>query len=242
MNTKPAWNRTPVVLGEKWFRWTVLRSIEGSNPRKVMCRCDCGIEKAVNYSNLRRGLTKSCGCLWIEIARSQSTHGETRGHRVSPEYTAWAGMKDRCFRVTSPKFGDYGGRGITVCDRWRDSYEDFLADMGRRPSSKHSLDRIDVNGNYEPNNVRWATDHEQSRNKRNNVMLTVRGEQKVLRDWAAQLGSNRDVVRNESRIRWRLKHGWSSEDAILTPNIPQNRRSFNSEPKGEPCEDQFHKG
>ena len=133
-----------------------------------MCRCECSGTLVVSASKLRSGHTRSCGCLLSEsgakCGREKATHGESK---KTAEYRIWTGMKTRCFNPNIKAFKYYGGRGITVCDRWRNSFPAFLEDVGRRPSDLHSIDRWPNNdGNYEPGNVRWATWSEQNRNKR----------------------------------------------------------------------------
>lgn len=129
------------------------------------CACDCGGTAEVSTVHLRRGHTQSCGCLQREItSRVQGTHRESVHSGLSKEYNAWVRMKQRCFNPKAPRFERWGGRGITVCDRWRNSFENFLADMGRSPPGT-SLDREDNDGNYEPGNCRWATPKEQAANR-----------------------------------------------------------------------------
>jgi hypothetical protein len=128
------------------------------------CKCDCGNEKDVLKGNFGRS-TLSCGCLkrarWTEMGLTQKRHGMTK----TPEHRAWIGMRQRCRDKNHLGYSSYGGRGISVCERWT-VFENFLEDMGMRPSLDHSVDRIDVNGNYEPGNCRWATRATQARNKR----------------------------------------------------------------------------
>lgn len=135
------------------------------------CQCDCGNEVEVNVNRLVTGNTKSCGCLYVD---AHKTHGATVGRGRVPEYIAWMHMRARCTNPKLPQFKDYGGRGIRVCDRWND-YASFIADMGNRPSPRHSLDRIDVNGNYEPGNCRWATKDVQQHNRRPKSNTGIRG-------------------------------------------------------------------
>ena len=134
----------------------------------------------------------------------------THGMSGTPEYRAWKAMKDRCFNPNSKKYPNWGGRGITVCDRWLD-FENFLADMGSRPTAKHSLDRIDNDGDYSPKNCRWATKAEQNNNKRTNHLITIDDVTLTITQWAKKMGFNETV------IYCRLNRGWSEYDAVMTP-------------------------
>lgn len=208
------------ITGQRFSRWTALYVIEPrSVPIRWFCRCDCGSEKTVNGSSLRRGLSKSCGC-WrkeygVIAGKSTVKHGMTR----SPTHQCWAAMKFRCSTRRNRSHRDwesYAGRGIAICERWQ-TFENFLADMGERPSPAHSIDRIDVNGNYEPGNCRWATMREQSNNKRNSDWLTVGVHTLTLSEWARKTGIGR------STLRKRLDMGWPPSKAVETPIDPRKR-------------------
>lgn len=176
-------------------------------------RCDCGKSVAVKAWNLKNGHQQSCGCdKKRRIGNANATHGHTRGDKPSKAYTAWLGIRRRCLNKNSQDYPDYGGRGITVCARWLDSFEDFLADVGEPPTAGHSIDRYpDNDGNYEPGNVRWATLSQQAVNKRNNRLLTLDGVALTVADWGRRTGFGL------KRIHARLKRGWPVEKALTTP-------------------------
>lgn len=174
-----------------------MHSADSYGRKKWLCLCDCGNSSIVSSDNLRRGHTLSCGCVKAKRAAEASiTHGHT-SIMVSPEYRAWVHMKTRCYNVNASNYYLYGGRGIKVCDRWFNSFENFFADMGMRPSAEHSLDRYpNVNGDYELSNCRWATKIEQARNKRNNRIINYNGKMIPIWELSDIVGSNDGVIRN----------------------------------------------
>ena len=184
----------------------------------AVVQCDCGEVKEVRRGNLKNGSTLSCGCMIRKKTSARSTtHGDARSHRLTLTYKSWRAMLDRCGLEAHEAFARYGGAGIRVCDRWLESYENFKADMGTRPSKNHSLDRKDNKGNYEPGNCRWATRSQQGRNKSSNRMLEIDGLVKCVAEWAEISGISTAAIYS------RLKLGWNAKNAVFTDVKRVNR-------------------
>lgn len=172
--------------GDRFGRLVFKESVEirKRGTRYGIFVCDCGTEKEISIPNVATGKSRSCGCLAVEVTGDRArTHGMTG----TPEYRTWNNMWNRCTNPVTSRYERYGGRGITVCDRWC-SFENFIEDMGPRPSPMHSIERDDVNGNYEPGNCRWATRKEQHWNKSTSHFVEYRGEKKCVAEWCEQLG------------------------------------------------------
>lgn len=180
------------------------------------CRCDCGTEKTVPYNNLKSGATKSCGCYRLEIMaeerkKSHPRHGHTAGGRPTTEYKAWCHLVSRCTNSDDPAWHRYGGRGITVCDRWRGSFEAFLEDMGPKPSPDLTIERVDNDKGYYKENCVWATRRQQADNTRKAVHHELDGETHNQSEWGRVNGIK------QCTISLRLKRGWSKEEALTRP-------------------------
>lgn len=212
----------PDLVGAKFGRLLVLRKTNLRYHGKVCweCRCDCGTITTTTTGSLRKGQTRSCGCLHRDgLASRNRVHGLSH----LPEYGIWESMKKRCNNPTNKAYKYYGGRGIRVCDRWSTSFEDFYSDMGPRPSNDHTLERIDSDGDYCPTNCRWATWEEQRRNIRSNRRVDLNGKSTILKDAADILGLS------YNRLKYRLSRDYSFEDAVEhVRSKPSGKHGYNS--------------
>lgn len=200
---------TPLNLtGQQFGHLTALARTWKDNFHSWMwrCQCDCGAEVIVRGATLTAGRTSAChSCAARE---SSTTHGQSK----SALYRRWQAMKARCTNPNHRQYEDYGGRGIRVCDRWLHSFENFAADMGSTFEPELWIDRIDVDGNYEPDNCRWETPPAQQRNKRNNHVLTFAGRSMTVTDWADEIGVKPNT------LVYRLRRGWPLERALQLAN------------------------
>lgn len=202
------------LLSQKFGRWTVVGSASNTagGQARWLCRCECGTERELPGQSLRSGRSMSCGCYKAESAGSRSrTHGMSK----TVEYHCWGNMVSRATSTVRPDAALYSLRGITVCDRWRHSFEAFLADMGHRPSPQHSLDRINNDRGYEPDNCRWALPVVQQNNKRNNPVFLYSGKAVTV----PQAWRIAGQVVSLSVVYSRLKRGWPLTACVEVPPV-----------------------
>ena len=202
---------TKDLTGKRFSRLLVVR-YRGVTPRSHSlweCLCDCGKTKLIQGSNMIRGHVMSCGCLLAETHASRK--GTTNGMRHNDVWRIWRGMIKRCTNPKAKNYPSYGGRGIKVCDSWLNSFDHFISDIGPRPSPSHSIDRKEVNGDYEPNNCRWATATEQANNRRCTHWIEFRGQKRTITEWSRDLGLT------PTALRLRIEYGWDFERAMTQP-------------------------
>lgn len=206
------------LTGQRFGRLVVVERAQNIGARTAwLCKCQCGNEHIALGGNLRQGNATSCGCYHREIASKVNTkHQKSR----DKNYIEWSGIKTRCYNEMFDQYINYGGRGITMCDRWRESFEAFYEDVSKLPhfgEKGYSLNRIDNDGNYEPNNVEWSDKIVQANNKRNNRLLTYNGKTQTMAQWS------KDKKIPSSVIFKRLSLGWSV-DEILTKPVRQYKK------------------
>jgi hypothetical protein len=199
--------RHAALVGKRFSRLTITGMFRRGSKYIAEVYCDCGTSKSIRLAHIESGATKSCGCLFIETTRRMGLSNITHGMKNTPEFAAWVNMRGRCNNPQHRAYESYGGRGITVCKRWA-RFENFTADMGLRPTPRHSLDRIDNDKGYAPSNCRWAMPKVQHYNKRNTRRLRAFGEVLTLMDWSARTGIKPNTIRE------RLRRGWTTEQSL----------------------------
>ncbi|WP_155418730.1 hypothetical protein [Pseudomonas fluorescens] len=195
------------LSGKRFGRLVVIaETARTGNSSKWTCLCDCGVRIDVITPSLRNGNTSSCGCIRREMLSKRNSDSAPHKVKKNPLYKTWSSMRARCENPNDIEYANYGGRGIQVCDRWAD-FLSFIEDMGDRPAGM-TLDRRDVNGNYEKDNCRWATGSEQCRNKRNNRIVEHLGETLCIAEWSDRTGINKTTLND------RLNAGWTTSEAL----------------------------
>jgi hypothetical protein len=208
------------LIGKTFRKLTILSTERRQNNTNkytsvyCFCRCECGNEKWVSWSCISGGETAGCGCQRAAENIRRVTHGLTRNGKSTGLIKTYRMMKVRCYNENHIHYKDYGGRGITVCERWLDKKQgffNFMADMGDKPTPNHTLDRIENDKGYGPDNCRWATQEEQCNNTRVNVWIEYNGERRTIAQWTRHLGFKRPT------LKARLRKGWPIEKALTTP-------------------------
>lgn len=198
------------LVGQKFHRLIVISRAENNKYNKIKwhCMCICGKKCIVIGSNLKNGFSRSCGCLRKEITKKRRI---IHGCYKTSEYRTWRHILSRCKNPNVSSYKNYGGRGIRVCQSWDSSFKAFLEDMGFKPTPRHTIERINNDGNYEPSNCRWLPQPQQAHNRRNNKNIIFNGKALCLTEWSRLLGGKDNLVSD------RLKLGWSEEQAVSTP-------------------------
>jgi len=205
------------LIGVKFGSLTVvalLKKEDDDKHTKWLCSCDCGNYVELGYYSIINQTRISCGCTKKKNIK-----------RDMPEYNAWCGMKARCFNKNHPRYDRYGGRGITVCERWKNSFDNFLEDMGAKPDKSYSLDRIDVNGDYCKENCRWANDKTQANNTTKNIYIEYKGKLKTVSEWAEIYGISAKT------ITWRYNAGWELDDVFNAQKYRRKEKIKKDKPK-----------
>lgn len=217
-----AGRRNPIKAGDEHGRLTAVRYSHHDKWRAAhwLFKCECGEDYTARPDWVRRGVIVSCGCYRdeqaAEMGGSNAKHGHTKSGKLTSEYNSWRNMRDRCNSPKSEKYEYYGGRGIKVCERWQDSFKNFLTDMGPKPTPKHTIERGDVNGNYEPDNCTWAITKAQMRNRTTTRWVTYHGREMSLAEACELAGISRNV------LDARLHRGWTMDRALTEPYKPRN--------------------
>ena len=200
------------LLNKEFGALKVIQKLESritkSNKRRMywLCLCNCGNTIELSTTDLTCGDYNSCGC-----RRGKYKHGHAKKKNITSEYTSWQHMLRRCDNPNDTFYSNYGGRGIKVCDEWKNSFETFLKDMGPKPNQYYTIDRIDSNGDYCPNNTRWVSRKEQQRNLRRNRYLTINGITKLLIDWSREYNIHYATLTHRANL------GWTDNDLLKKP-------------------------
>ena len=199
------------LTGQKFGKLTVIKRAENNNRGQTqwLCQCECGNKKIILGNNLKNGTTKSCGCIQKEhrLKGFNKTHGNTNTRL----YRAWVHIKSRCYNIKVKDYKNYGGRGIIMCDEWLNDFMSFYNwAMANGYQDNLTIDRIDVNGNYEPNNCRWVDMKTQQNNRTNNNIICINGERKTLSNWLEYFNLRKDTYYR------RIKAGWDTQKALIT--------------------------
>lgn len=206
------------LIGSKYNNLTIIKEVDaiftkgGNKKRMISCLCNCGVEKILVMSEVINGYVKSCGCYSRELAKENTTIRNTK-HKMygTSEYNTWQSMKKRCLNPNHKAYDYYGGRGITICDSWINSFSNFYNDMGSKPNKDSSLDRINNDKGYFKENCRWASKKTQTRNQRNNRYLTIDGVTKTIGEWAEISGIKWQTIHHRAFIS-----NWEDKE-ILKP-------------------------
>lgn len=199
------------LTGQRFGELVVVERATNGKGRSTrwLCSCDCGNETVVYAANLTRGMTKSCGCTRAEkVAQKLSTHRETKTRL----YQIWYNMITRCYNPNSSHYEHYGARGVTVCDNWRkyENFRDWALSSGYQDDL--TIERIEVNGNYEPSNCKWATRKQQANNKRTSRYIEFNGQRRTVAEWADSMGMDKRALWDRLFVQ-----NWSIERALTTP-------------------------
>lgn len=205
--------RVKNIIGQRFNRLVVIEyaGLSNQNQAKWLCRCDCNNEVSVEAGSLKTGNTQSCGCLNRELIRSRKSR-LTHGMRNSLEYSTWCSIKRRCYNPNQENYERYGGKGIRMCARWLNSFENFYEDMGPKPTHNHTIERKDSSKDYSPDNCIWLPSRYQSKNRRTVIKIKYQGKEMILKDWARELGMN--YITLYYRI---IKQGLPPEIAFTKP-------------------------
>lgn len=213
------------LTGQIFGNLVVVKRVEdhvtcgGQKKKMYLCKCSCGNMKVIQSASLRNGRTKSCGCINLAKLKAGRT---THGMRKTRLYGEWAGMKTRCFNPNSQRFSDYGGRGITVCEEWKNDFKSFYDYVSQLPhfgEEGYSLDRINNDGNYEPGNVKWSTAKEQNFNQRRTAKVEFNGEIHTLAEWS-------DIKGIPLRtLKYRYYHGKRPDEILSKKDARKERKN-----------------